>query len=346
MVHNLPEKGKKSGGVPISVSRIAEELGSRAELDVTVGCISGDQAEGFAVWRPIKSTWLVRLCANPIGILVLYPVLLNFVKFPKADVIHFHGEDWFLFRKKKAIVIRTFHGSSKLEMAHTENLLRKCYLGCAGILEGLSAKLAAGVLCVGTETQAIFSSDYYIGNGFSKNCFFPAEKQQRPVVFYNGYWAGRKRGQFAYSVFIEKVLPEMPDAELWFLSDFCSAHSSVKHFRGVTDERLGELYRESWVFLYPSTYEGFGMAYIEAMASGTAIVASDNAGARDVLLDGKYGVICDDAELGREVVRLLRDSRARLRLEMDGLKRSENYTIEKIADDHLAFYQRTLKLCQ
>jgi glycosyltransferase involved in cell wall biosynthesis len=42
----------------------------------------------------------------------------------------------------------------------------------------------------------------------------------------------------------------------------------------VEDDELGALYRGAEVFVYPSRFEGFGIPIVEAMACGTAVVAS------------------------------------------------------------------------
>ena len=69
-------------------------------------------------------------------------------------------------------------------------------------------------------------------------------------------------------------------------------------FLGAVDlERLREIYRMADLFVMPSTGEGFGVAFLEAMASGTPVLGLDVAGARDVLADGQLGTAVPEAEL-------------------------------------------------
>lgn len=48
----------------------------------------------------------------------------------------------------------------------------------------------------------------------------------------------------------------------------------ITHVSGVTDERIVELYAESEMAVVPSLYEGFSLPAIEAMATGTCLVAT------------------------------------------------------------------------
>lgn len=48
----------------------------------------------------------------------------------------------------------------------------------------------------------------------------------------------------------------------------------ITHVSGVTDERIVELYAEAELAVVPSLYEGFSLPAIEAMATGTCLIAT------------------------------------------------------------------------
>lgn len=58
----------------------------------------------------------------------------------------------------------------------------------------------------------------------------------------------------------------------------------------VDRSRLEALYREADLMVMPSTGEGFGIAFVEAMASGTLALGLDCDGSIDALGDGELGV--------------------------------------------------------
>lgn len=68
-------------------------------------------------------------------------------------------------------------------------------------------------------------------------------------------------------------------------------NNNVKFLGKVSDKKRNELMARSWVFVYPSTFEGWGISAIEASACGTPVVASNVAGLRDSVSDGYSGYL-------------------------------------------------------
>ena len=79
----------------------------------------------------------------------------------------------------------------------------------------------------------------------------------------------------------------------------------VRFLGAVGAKRLAEAYRMADLFVMPSTGEGFGIAFLEAMASGTPALGLDVGGARDALADGELGTVVSEAELAGALDRLL-----------------------------------------
>ena len=65
----------------------------------------------------------------------------------------------------------------------------------------------------------------------------------------------------------------------------------VRFVGAVSKDRLVELYRRADLFVMPSTGEGFGIAFVEAMACGTPALGLGVGGAKDALGDGELGTM-------------------------------------------------------
>ncbi len=80
----------------------------------------------------------------------------------------------------------------------------------------------------------------------------------------------------------------------------------------VPDDELEAHYRLADAFVMPSTGEGFGIVFLEAMACGCPVVAGNRDGSVDALADGALGRLVDPDrpdELVRAVVATLNDGR-------------------------------------
>ena len=74
----------------------------------------------------------------------------------------------------------------------------------------------------------------------------------------------------------------------WKIEDFLKGYSEEflhhVHFTGfVDDEDLPAVYKLAKVFVFPSSYEGFGIPPLEALACGTPVISSDAASMPEIL---------------------------------------------------------------
>lgn len=335
---SLPDPARKPGGVEVAVHRLANALAARGDDTVAVyslGLAPADaryEHHGLFAGRP-------RLFSQ-VGRMVALPLLLNTVDFSRHDVLHLHGDDWF-FLHRRLPTVRTLHGSALREAQAAASRRRRALQYAVFPLEKLAARRATLPLAVGPDTAGIYGADHLVDNGVDLGLFSPGRKAARPTVLFVGGWGARKRGWFAHRVFTTYVRARVPEAELVMVSDECEPAAGVRYVPYPTDAELARLYREAWVFAYPSRYEGFGMAYVEAMASGTAIVTSPNHGASYVL-DGGYGLVAGDEQFGASVVQLLEQAQRRRELEAAGLRRARRFSWSAVADQHRELYEQAV----
>jgi glycosyltransferase involved in cell wall biosynthesis len=159
------------------------------------------------------------------------------------------------------------------------------------------------------------------------------------VLFVGGI-QGKKRGWLMLRTFHEQIRPRIPNAELWVVSGEKVEGEGVRFFGKVETEKLIELYQSAWVFCMPSSYEGFGVPYVEAMACGTPVVATHNDGATEVLDRGRFGILCDDHELGARITALLGDEPRRRHWIERGLARAQEFSWTRVAAQYVAAYRR------
>jgi len=128
------------------------------------------------------------------------------------------------------------------------------------------------------------------------------------------------------------------------LVDSLAISDRVSFTGHVDDALLDTYYRQASVFVLPSKYEPFGMTVLEAMACGTAVVATKLGGLREVLTDGVDSLLVDPSdpeELGGAITRILTDPALAGRLSQAGRQLiEERFSWQSIARQHVSFYDR------
>lgn len=101
----------------------------------------------------------------------------------------------------------------------------------------------------------------------------------------------------------------------------------------LSDDEVVSWYRQAWVVASTSLREGWGMTLTEAGACGTPAVATDIAGHRDAVLDGRGGLLVDDGVpvIAVALDKVLRDETLRTRLGRGALERSRWFTWDAAA---------------
>lgn len=338
----LPEAGRKPGGVEVAVHRLANEL-TDIGVPVTVASLSV---------APLGARYQHRLLYpgrrwlrdSRLGRLFVLPALLNGLDTTDVDVVHYHGDDWFVLRRPRATV-RTMHGSALRESQGATRWQRRLLQRAIYPLERLSARLATIAVGVGRDAATLNGLDRVIGNGVDLALFTPGPRSAVPTILYVGTWEGRKRGRWMYELFTQRIAAAHSTVELHFVCDEAPPpHPRVRFERFPDDTTLARAYRAAWIFALPSTYEGFGIPYLEAMSSGTAVVATPNTGANELLGDGRFGVLAADDSFGDAVLRLLGDADARNRLATAGIARAGEFTWRRIAESYRDVYVEAARL--
>lgn len=111
-------------------------------------------------------------------------------------------------------------------------------------------------------------------------------------------------------------------------------------FTGYVDEDLPALYNAADAFVYPSLYEGFGLAPLEAMACGTPVITSNISSLPEVV--GDAGIMVDPSDidgLARSIYEVLINDRLREDLIKKGLERAKMFSWEKCARETLNVYE-------
>jgi phosphatidylinositol alpha-mannosyltransferase len=169
----------------------------------------------------------------------------------------------------------------------------------------------------------------------------------RPAILFVGRHEGRK----GLRVLLEAFAALERDAVLWVAGDgpetdalrAGAPEANVEWLGPITEEEKAARLRGATIACFPSTEgESFGVVLLEAMAAGTAIVASDLTGYRHVARDGEEAVLVppgDRDALRAGLRRVLDDDGRRADLLAAGQARAEEFSLLRLADRFVERYE-------
>ena len=111
----------------------------------------------------------------------------------------------------------------------------------------------------------------------------------------------------------------------------------------VDSADLAALYSMAEAFLFPSTYEGFGLPPLEAMSCGVPVLAADSTSLPEVLGDG--AALLPATDIGRwqrAMIRVVEDRAWAEDLSQRGCRRAQTFTWARTASETLRIYDEVL----
>jgi glycosyltransferase involved in cell wall biosynthesis len=117
------------------------------------------------------------------------------------------------------------------------------------------------------------------------------------------------------------------------------------HWIGYVDEAdKPALFRLARVFVYPSRYEGFGLPIVEALASGTPVVANEISCFPEIVADGAFLVEPGSARaMAGAIIALLTQEPLRQTQINAGLARATHFNWRKTAHETAAVYEQVMQ---
>jgi glycosyltransferase involved in cell wall biosynthesis len=130
-----------------------------------------------------------------------------------------------------------------------------------------------------------------------------------------------------------------------FLIQKLGVDKKVLIFDYATHDELSYLYQNAFALVYPSIYEGFGLPPLEAMNSGSPVIAANSSSIPEVVSDA--GILIDnieDYEAIKNALETLLDEQIRNTYIVKGLNRAKLFTWESSVNQHVKVYQKLAEL--
>lgn len=271
------------------------------------------------------------------------------------DILHIHepnapGVGMFALAMASGPIAATFHTSTTSSM-----ILEASDVVLAPMLEKIRGRIAVSALARRWQIEALGSDAVEIPNGVDVAAFAHADTRDEvmaePTIVFLGRYDEPRKGMDVLVSALPAVLEHVPGLRLRIMGDGddkalrarLPREMPVDFLGRVSDARKAAVLAAADVYCAPNTGgESFGIVLVEAMAAGTAVVASDLDAFRRVLRDGECGELAavgDAGALSSALIRVLTDPSRRAELREHGTEAVRDYDWPVIADRVIRVYE-------
>ena len=109
----------------------------------------------------------------------------------------------------------------------------------------------------------------------------------------------------------------------------------------IDDNEMADFYRSGHCMVFPSQYEGFGLAPLESMASGTPVLCAKGGALEETSGEGALFFEYDSHDVAAKMEKVMLDETYRGQLTQNGIQQASKFTWNQTVDRTLEIY-RTL----
>lgn len=136
------------------------------------------------------------------------------------------------------------------------------------------------------------------------------------------------------------IIGEKPDKEYFEnISRQINSKTEIVSFKKKSE--LEQYYKMADIFVLPTRFDVWGLVINEAMAYGLPVITTQCCGAGlELIKDGVEGYLVpaeNSADLRDKISELIDNEEKRKQMGVNGLKRIQEYSIEKMVETHMAF---------